>query len=88
MVVTHHMKIMYFTALKSTTGEVIPSGLEPFSEFRPEEEIVSSIAPGALLARMTPSIMLTMLGNKVLVELKRKLYEVHTGKRWTPDVEK
>ena len=45
--------------------------------FRPDEEISTFIPPGAILARMTPSIILTMLGNKVLVELKRKLQEVY-----------
>ena len=33
---------------------------------------------------MTPSILLTMFGNKVLVELKRKLQEIYTGKEWHP----
>lgn len=78
---------MFFTALKSIIGEVIPENQEPYSEFRPEEEISSLIAPGAVLARMTPSILLTMFGNKVLVELKRKLYEIYTGKPWKPVTE-
>lgn len=70
-------KITFFTALKSIIGEIIPEGYEPYSEFRTDEEISSVIAPGAVLARMTPSILLTMFGNKVLVELKRKLYEIY-----------
>lgn len=70
-------KIAYFTALKSIVGEVIPEGLEPYSEFRPDEEISSTIAPAAILARMTPSVIITALGNKVLVELKRKLEEIY-----------
>jgi len=77
-------KITFFTALKSIIGEVIPEGLEPYSEFRPDEEVSSIIAPGAVLARMTPSILLTMFGNKVLIELKRKLYEIYAGKPWKP----
>lgn len=77
-------KITFFTALKSIIGEVIPEGYEPYSESRPNEEISSVIAPGAILARMTPSILLTMFGNKVLVETKRKLEEIYTGKPWEP----
>ena len=77
-------KITFFTALKSIIGEVIPEGQEPYSEFRPDEEVSSVIAPGAVLARMTPSILLTMFGNKVLIELKRKLYEIYSGKPWKP----
>ena len=80
-------KITFFTALKSIIGEVIPEGLEPYSEFRPEEEVSSFIAPGAVLARMTPSILLTMFANKTLVELKRALYEIYTGKKWGSGVD-
>ena len=70
-------KITFFTALKSIVGEVIPEGLEPFSLYRPEEEVSSVIAPGAVLARMTPSILITMFANKVLVETKRQLEEIY-----------
>lgn len=75
-------KITYFTALKSVIGEQIEEGYEPYTEFRPDEEISSAIAPGAVLARMTPSILLTMFANKVLIELKRTLYKQYTGKEW------
>lgn len=77
-------KLAFFTALKSINGEIIPEGYEPFSEYRPNEEVSSFVAPGAVLARMTPSILLTMFGNKVLVELKRHLQEIYTGKPWEP----
>lgn len=77
-------KLAFFTALKSINGEVIPEGYEPYSMFRPEEEVSSFIAPGAVLARMTPSILLTGFGNKVIIELKRSLEEIYTGKPWTP----
>lgn len=72
-------KITFFTALKSIVGEVIPKGYEPYSVNAPDEEISSFIAPGAVLARMTPSIMLTMFGNKVLVELKKSLEEIYNS---------
>jgi len=42
-------KLVFFTALKSIIGEVIPEGYEPYTLFRPEEEISSTIAPGAVL---------------------------------------
>ncbi len=70
---------MYFTALKSIVGEVVPEGYEPYSEFRPEEEVSSVIGPSAILKRQVPSIMLTVLGNKVIVELKRKLEEIYNS---------
>lgn len=70
-------KIAYFAALKSIIGEVIPEGYEPYSEFRPDEEVSSTIAPGAILRRMTPSIIITMFGNKDIIELKRKLKDIY-----------
>lgn len=73
-------KIAFFTALKSIIGEVIPEGYEPYSMYRPDEEVSSIIAPGAILARMTPSILQTLWGNKVLVELKHQLKDIFDGK--------
>jgi DNA-directed RNA polymerase beta subunit len=42
-------KITYFAALKSIVGEVLPEGYEPYTSFRPDEEVSSAFAPGALL---------------------------------------
>lgn len=70
-------KFANFTALKSIIGNVVPKGEEPFSLFRPDEEVSAFIPPGAILARMTPSIIITLFGNKVLIELKRKLQEIY-----------
>lgn len=66
-------KIANFTALKNTIGEIIPAGYEPWSETRPDEEISTIIASNSILKRMTPSILLTALGNKNIIELKRKI---------------
>ena len=68
---------MYFTALKGIIGEVIPEGYEPYTEFRPNEELSSIFCPSSILKRQVPSIILTILGNKVIVELKRKLQEIY-----------
>ena len=69
-------KIANFTALKNTIGEIIPEGYEPFSESRPDEEISTIIASNSILNRMTPSILVTALGNKCIIELKRHLEEL------------
>lgn len=66
-------KVTNYTALKGIISNVVEEGYEPFSEFRPEEPIDTSIAPGAILARKTPSIMLTMFGNKCMIEFTRQL---------------
>lgn len=64
---------MNFTALKNTIGEICPEGYEPYSSFRPDEEVSTLIASNSILNRMTPSILLSALGNKCIIELKRKL---------------
>ena len=70
-------KLVHFAALKGITGEVIPEGQEPFTLDRPEEEISSTFGPAAILARMVPSAMTTMYGNKIIIEVKRKLMEMY-----------
>jgi hypothetical protein len=70
-------KITFFSALKSVVCEVIEEGYEPYSSFRPDEEVSAFIGPMAIAARMVPSTMMTIMGNKVLVELKRKLKEIY-----------
>lgn len=70
-------KLVHFAAIKCVNGEMIPKGLEPYAIDHPEEEISSTFAPAAVLARMVPSIFKTMYGNKVIVELKRRWLELY-----------
>lgn len=70
-------KIAHFTALKNTIGEIIPTGYEPYSSYRPDEEVSTLIASNSILNRMTPSILLTGLGSKCIIELKRHLKELN-----------
>lgn len=70
-------KITFYSALKSIIGEVIEEGYEPYSEFRPDEEISTFLGPSAVLARMVPSAMLVMFTNKILIELKRSLQDIY-----------
>lgn len=69
-------KIANFTALKNVVGEVLEKGYEPYSEFRPDEEISTFIAANSILARMTPSILINGFGNKCIIELKRSLKSI------------
>lgn len=68
-------KICSEFALKSISSHVMPKGLEPYSEYRPDEEISSLVAPLSITARKTPSIFLAMFGNKLLIEFKRQQKE-------------
>ena len=70
-------KLTNYSALKGIISDVIEPGLEPFSEYRPEEPIETSIAPGAILARKTPSVLLAMFGNKTMIEFTRQLRDYY-----------
>lgn len=78
-------KLVNFTALKNTVSEIIPEGYEPYSEFRPDEEVSTFIAANSILNRMTPSILLTAFGNKCIIELKRKLQEMNFERKKMED---
>lgn len=69
-------KVCLFTANKTIVSEIIESGYEPFSEYRPDEEISALVGESAILNRMTPSILLTCAENKLMIELKRKIEEI------------
>ena len=70
-------KITFYGPLKTTIGRKIPAGLEPYSEFRPDEEISTFVAPNSVLQRKVPSVMKTMLLNKIIVELKRTVLDIY-----------
>ena len=68
-------KVTNYCALKGVVSHVIPEGQEPWSEFRPDEEVSAFISPLSILARKTPSLYIELFGNKVLIELKRKVID-------------
>lgn len=73
-------KVIYYTALKGIVSKVIPKDQSAFTKFRPDEPIDAIFGPIGVAARMTTSIETVTLGNKVLVELKRKCKELAYGK--------
>lgn len=75
-------KLVHMTANKATCGFKIPDGYEPRTAFRPYEEISIPVAPSAVLQRGTPTILPDMCVYKLLIETKRKQYEILTGEDW------
>ena len=69
-------KLAIYGASKQVLSEVVPEGMEPYTETRPDEEVSLFVTPSAILKRMIPSLLVTASGNKVLVELKRKIKEI------------
>lgn len=70
-------KLCDYSALKGVCCYVWPEGEEPYTLYRPEEEISTILPASSVLARKTVSIILVMFGNKCIVEMKRKLKEMY-----------
>ena len=75
-------KLIHMTANKATCGFKIPDTYEPRTAFRPYEEVSIPVAPSAVLQRGTPTIITDMCSYKILIETKRKMYEILTGESW------
>lgn len=74
-------KVALYGPNKQIISEVPPKGWEPYSEFRPDEEISVITSPGTVARRMTPSVIPIAAAMKCLIELKRKIKkEIKYGK--------
>lgn len=69
-------KLVQWSALKGVVKYIPPKGKEPYSEFRPDEEISSMLALGSINARMVTSIEIVGAINKGLIELDRAVKEI------------
>lgn len=69
-------KVALYGPNKQIISEVVPKGWEPYSEFRPDEEISVICSPGTLARRMVGSSISVMAAGKVLVELKRAVKDM------------
>ena len=69
-------KLIYYSALKGVVRDVFPEGMEPTSEFRPDEKIHSMLSVGSVNGRMVTSILINGAINKYLIELSRKCKEI------------
>lgn len=66
-------KVALYGPNKQVISELIPKGWEPYSEFRPDEEVSVFTSPGAVARRMTISSTKIAALGKIMVELKRKI---------------
>jgi len=70
-------KYTHEAALKGICSHVVAEGQEAYSEFEPDEEISSFIAPFAIEARKTVSVIPMMFANKIMIYLKRLTKEIY-----------
>ena len=76
-------KVVAQSANKGVAKNIFPEGLEPFSEFRPEENIHALFAARSFNARMVTSVWTSGAINKAMIELDRKVKEI-MGIEWKP----
>jgi len=74
-------KQVAYSALKGVVKGMYPKGMEPFSEFRPDEKIHTITAVEGILARMIGSLEKVGSINKGLIELDR-LVKDKLGIKW------
>ena len=70
-------KVAFQTAIKTIISEIIGYGEEPFTPYRKDENIDAFFSPLSVVSRMTMDIFNLLYGNKVLIELKRQVKEIH-----------
>lgn len=69
-------KIVLYGPNKQIISNKIPTGLEPFSEFRPNEEVSVFTSPGTVSRRMVQSVIPVSMTMKIMIELKRKIADM------------
>lgn len=66
----------FFAANKFTIKKVIPKGKEPYTDFRPKEEVSALLGVTSIDKRMVTSIILNGSLNKLMVELDRSVKDL------------
>lgn len=74
-------KVVAQSANKGVVKNIFPAGLEPFSEYRPEEKIHALFAARSFNARMVTSVWVSGAINKCMIELDRHVKEI-MGLEW------
>lgn len=64
-------KITYFAANKAVLRNIIPVGDEPYTDFRPDEEVSAMLSVSSINKRMVTSILMNGALNKLMIELDR-----------------
>ena len=71
------------SANKGVVKNIFPEGMEPFSEYRPNEKIHALYAARSFNARMVTSVWTSGAINKCMIELDRQVKEI-MGIPWKP----
>jgi hypothetical protein len=66
-------KACFAIAVKTIAAEILEDGMEPFSEYKPEEHIDALVSPLSLVSRMVPDLHILGLSNKVILSLEEQV---------------
>jgi DNA-directed RNA polymerase beta subunit len=77
-------KIVYLAANKAVIKTVIPEGKEPYTDFRPNEEVSALLSVSSINHRMVTSIIKNGVINKLLIELDRSVKDM-AGIKYDPN---
>ena len=69
-------KITYFAANKAVLRSIIPEGKEPYTDFRPNEEVSAMLSVSSINKRMVTSILMNGSLNKLMIELDRSVKDI------------
>ncbi|WP_368880441.1 hypothetical protein [Proteus mirabilis] len=69
-------KMCFYTSLKTIVAKTIPKGLEPYSEYRPTENVDAFLSPLSVVSRMTIDLFLMGYTNKLILELENKCVDI------------
>lgn len=69
-------KVVAQSANKGVVKNIFPSGMEPFSEYHPDESIHALFAARSFNARMVTSVWVSGAINKAMIELDRQVKEI------------
>lgn len=69
-------KLVNWSALKGVIRDIPSKGQEPYSEYRPNEEVSSMFSLDSVNARMVGSILIIGAINKGLIELDRQVKDI------------
>lgn len=69
-------KLVYNTAIKGTIKSMMPSGEEPYTDFRKDEPVDALLTSASVNARMAVSIITSGVLNKLLIEATRKCKDI------------
>ena len=69
-------KVVYFAANKAVEKNIIPKGLEPYTDFRPNEKIDAFVSEVSIDKRIVTSSLFMGSLQKLMIELDRSVKDI------------